>query len=51
VDSLGLPHAIAIIRVNETDRNGAISMIKANKKQLKEVKKVLADGDYRGLHK
>jgi len=39
VDSQGLPHAIVIRRANETDRNGAISMIKADKKQLTEVKK------------
>ena len=48
MDSQGLPHAISITTADETDRRGAISMIKNNKDPLMEVKKVLVDGGYSG---
>lgn len=48
VDTNGLPHAIHITTANITDRNGAGEAIKINKKNLSEVKKILADGGYTG---
>jgi IS5 family transposase len=38
VDSQGLPHGISITKANETDRNGAITMLRENKEQLAKVK-------------
>ena len=48
VDTNGLPHAIAVTTANVTDREGAIHAIEANKKHLRKVKKILADGGYTG---
>ena len=48
VDTNGLPHAISINTADITDRNGAIQSFEANKKHLKKVKKILADGGYIG---
>ncbi len=48
VDTNGLPHAIHITTANITDRNGAKEAIRINKKNLSEVKKILADGGYTG---
>lgn len=48
VDTNGLPHAITITTANITDRDGAIQAIEENKKHLKKVKKILADGGYTG---
>lgn len=48
VDTHGLPYAIAVTTANITDRNGAIEAIRAHKKHLSRVKKVLADGGYSG---
>jgi transposase len=48
VDSTGLPHAIIVTPANVTDRQGAIYAILANKRNLKEVKVILADGGYTG---
>jgi len=48
VDTSGLPHAIAVTTADVTDREGAIQALKANKKQLSLVKKILADGGYIG---
>lgn len=48
VDSNGLPHALGITPANIGDRKGAISILKENKKHLKKVKKILADGGYTG---
>lgn len=48
VDTNGLPHAIAVTTADVTDRDGAIQAIQANKKHLKKVKKILADGGYTG---
>lgn len=43
-----MPHAVHITTADFTDRNGAIEMIKKNKKNLKKVKNILADGGYSG---
>lgn len=48
VDTNGLPHAIAITTADVTDRDGAIEAFEANKKYLRRVKKILADGGYTG---
>jgi len=48
VDSQGLPHGIRITKANETDRNGAITILRENKEQLAKVKKILVDGGYSG---
>ena len=48
VDTQGFPHAIGITTANVTDRNGAIDILNNYKKDLKKVKKVLADGGYTG---
>jgi transposase len=48
VDTNGLPHALAVTTADVTDRNGAILAFQANKKHLKKVKKILADGGYSG---
>jgi len=41
-----LPHAIAIATADITKRAGAIETFEANKKHLKKVKKILADGGW-----
>jgi len=43
-----LPHALLVTTANVTDRDGAIEALKANKKQLSRVKKILVDGGYTG---
>lgn len=48
VDTQGLPHALGITTANITDRNGAINILNEYKKNLKKVKKILADGGYTG---
>lgn len=48
VDANGLPHALSVTTADVTDRNGAIQAFEANKKQLRNVKKILADGGYSG---
>lgn len=48
VDTNGLPHALAVTTANVTDRNGALEALKYHKKNLKKVKKILADGGYTG---
>ena len=48
VDTNELPHAIVVTTADVTDRDGAIQAIKANKKHLSRVKKILADGGYTG---
>ena len=47
-DTNGFPHAILVTTGDITDRNGAIEMIQKNKKNLKKVQNVLADGGYSG---
>ncbi|QQS15647.1 MAG: IS5 family transposase [Candidatus Moraniibacteriota bacterium] len=48
VDTNGLPHAFTVTTANVTDRNGAIQAVKANKKHLSRVEKLLTDGSYTG---
>jgi transposase len=48
VDSLGLPHAIAITTANVTDRNGALLALERNRNALGGVCTLLADGGYTG---
>jgi transposase len=48
VDTNGFPHAIFVTTAEITDRNGAVQMIKKNKKSLKKVQNILADGGYCG---
>jgi transposase len=48
VDTQGLPHALHITTANETDRNGAISMIKRQKSDLSEAENVMTDFGYSG---
>lgn len=48
VDTLGLPHALAVTTADVTDRNGAIEVIQNNKRHLSKVVKILADGGYTG---
>jgi len=53
VDVLGLPHMIMMTAANTTDRTGAILMIEyysEQTKNLKFIKKILADGGYTGEH-
>jgi hypothetical protein len=40
VDIRGLPHAVAVTAANVTDRQGAIEMIRLNKDNLSDVKKL-----------
>ena len=48
VDTQGLPHSIHITTANVTDRNGAIEMVKNNKKCLSKVQNTMVDGGYTG---
>ena len=48
VDTMGLPHAIAVTTADVTDRDGAIQMILVNLDSLSCVKKFLVDGGYTG---
>lgn len=48
VDTNGLPLALGVTPANVTDRNGAIQAFESNRKDLSNVKKILADGGYSG---
>ena len=48
VDSLGLPHAVAVTTAEVTDRKGALQALVRNKPSLTQVKSVLCDGGYVG---
>jgi len=48
VDSLGLPHAIAITSADVTDRTGGLLALSCRAEHLTSVKKVLVDGGYTG---
>ena len=48
VDTLGLPHAVAITTADVGDRAGAIKAMKRNKKTLGTIQSVLCDGGYTG---
>lgn len=46
VDTLGLPHAIAITPADVTDRKGGLLALSCRTEYLTEVRKVLVDGGY-----
>jgi transposase len=48
VDTQGLPHAVLVTTANVPDRDGAVEMIAAYRKNLSPVRKYLADGGYSG---
>ncbi len=48
VDTLGLPHAIAVTTANVTDRAGALEMTQQYANSLMTVGKFLVDGGYSG---
>jgi transposase len=48
VDTLGLPHAIAITTADVTDRKGALQAVQRNRANLSTVTSILADGGYSG---
>ena len=48
VDTLGLPHAIAITTAEVTDRQGALQAVQRNRASLATVTSILADGGYTG---
>lgn len=48
VDTLGLPHAIAITAADVTDRQGGLLALSGRAGYLTEVRKVLVDGGYTG---
>ena len=48
VDTLGLPHAVAITTANVTDRKGALSALSCSTEGLSSIEKVLVDGGYTG---
>lgn len=48
VDTLGLPHAIAVTTANMTDRKGAIAALTPVAAQMPGVQSILADAGYTG---
>ena len=48
VDTLGLPHAVAITTAEVTDRKGALAALKRCKPTLSRVQKLLCDSGYTG---
>jgi transposase len=48
VDTQGLPHAVLVTTANVPDRDGAIELITAYRKNLSSVRTYLADGGYSG---
>ncbi|MGQ5523109.1 IS5 family transposase [Chitinimonas sp. PSY-7] len=48
VDTLGLPHAIAVTTAEVTDRSGALEALKGSHADLSRVLSVLADSGYTG---
>jgi transposase len=48
VDTLGLPHAVAVTTAEVTDRKGALQALRHNKDTLGQVGSVLVDGGYTG---
>ena len=48
VDTLGLPHTIAITTAEVTDRQGALQAVERNRTTLSTVTSILADGGYSG---
>src|ERR1035441_2494546 len=48
VDTQGLPHAVAVITADVTDRSGALAAMDRCKPNLESVESVLVDGGYTG---
>jgi len=48
VDTLGLPHALALSTADVTDRAGALQALEQGKAHLWQVQSVLCDGGYTG---
>ncbi|GAB2728673.1 hypothetical protein GCM10027019_05220 [Melaminivora jejuensis] len=48
VDTLGLPHAVAVTTADVTDRKGALQAFKRCKSRLSKVANVLTDSGYTG---
>lgn len=48
MDTQGIPHALCVTTANVTDRHGALLMFEKDESNLIDVRKVLADGGYRG---
>ena len=48
VDTLGLPHAVAVTTAEVTDRKGALQALRHGKDTLGQVSSVLVDGGYTG---
>ncbi|WP_374672359.1 IS5 family transposase [Acidovorax temperans] len=48
VDTLGLPHAVAITTAEVTDRQGALAAFKRCKSSMGQIQSLLADGGYTG---
>lgn len=48
VDTLGLPHTVAITTAEVTDRKGALAALKRCKPTLSRVQKLLCDSGYTG---
>jgi len=48
VDTLGLPHAVALTTADVTDRAGALQALEQGKARLGQVQSVLCDGGYTG---
>ena len=48
MDTLGLPHAVAITTAEVTDRKGALAALKRCKPTLSRVQKLLCDSGYTG---
>ena len=48
VDTLGLPHAVAVTTADVTDRKGALQALRHSKDTLGQVGSVLVDGGYTG---
>jgi len=48
MDTLGLPHALALTTDDVTDRAGALQALERGKAQLGQVQSLLCDGGYTG---
>ena len=48
VDTNGLPHGIWVTTANVSDHQGALELFSHSSSKLRNLKKVLADGGYRG---
>jgi len=48
VDTVGLPHALAVSTADVTDRAGALQALERDKAHLGQVQSLLCDGGYTG---